>query len=189
MTSIIDITIASIIGGILLLMILTVNANLTDAAAQSSMDYQAQMSAVNVGQLFEYDFYKIGYHATSPKITYADTAAITFKADLQNNGTVNTVSYSAGTISDATATPNPNDFPLYRQVDGAAAGKSYYGLTWLKFTYYDSSGTQLSTPITLTPDLQKIKSIRVQATIQSTFPLDTTFSSAYWERTFFPMNL
>ncbi len=189
MTAILDIILSYIIGGILLLMILTVNANLTNVAFQSSLDYQAETNAMSVGQIFEYDFYKTGYHATSPKITYADTAAITFKADLQNVGTVNTVAYFIGTTADAAATPNPNDFPLYRQVDGASAAKSYYGLTWLKFTYYDSSGTELSTPMTLTSDLEKIKSIRVQATVQSTFPVDSTYSSTYWERTFFPMNL
>jgi hypothetical protein len=188
MTAILDIILSFIIGGILLLTILRVDANLTDTAFQSSLDYSAEESAIGLGQIFEYDFYKIGYHATDPKITYADTARISFKADLENDSDVVAVTYSTGTIADASSTPNPNDFPLYRQVGGSSA-KSYYGLTWLKFTYYDSSGTELSTPMTLTSDLEKIKSIRVQATMQSTFPYDTTYSSAYWERTFFPMNL
>ncbi len=189
MMAMLDIIISFIVGGILLLAILSVNANLTDVGIQSSLDYSAQVGAIDLGQVFEYDLYKIGYHASNPKITFADTVKISYKADFENNGTVDTVTYYAGTTSEASTTPNPRDFPLYRQVNNLPAVKNYYGLTWLRFTYYDSTGAALSTPMSLSADLQRIKSIRVQVTVQSTFPYDTTYSSAYWERTFFPMNL
>lgn len=183
-----DIILSSIIGGSLMLAIFSVGNNLSEVTYQNNFDYSVQLATMDLSQALEYDFNKIGYRAAVPAVTAADSTDITFKSDITNTHTIATIRYYTGTASEVPTTKNPNDVPLYKMVNGSAAVPAYYGLTKLRFAYYDSIGTKFAMPVTA-GNLAHIKSIKVLAIIQTTISFDTTYSTMYWERTFFPKNL
>lgn len=184
-----DLMISAVIGGSLMLSIFALNANLMQVGHETTRDSYAQTELLGFTQLIEYDFNKIGYRATAPKVTKGDSTEIIYKSDDGNNHIINTIRYTVGTVSEASTTPNPRDFPLYKYIQGAQSLKNYYGLTSFRFDYYDSTGRSITMPITTTSELNRIKLIKVRAVIQSFFPVDTTYASCYWERTFVPKNL
>jgi hypothetical protein len=184
-----DLLISSFIGGILLVAVFSLNANLMHTGFETTRDDVSQTQLLGFTQLMEYDFNKIGYRASSPKITIGDSTEIIFKSDIANNHVVHMIRYITGAVTEGVSTQNPNDFPLYRYIDGTKSLQNYYGLTYFRFTYYDSTGTKIGTPVTATNQLNRIKSIKVQAVIQSFYKVDSTYASCYWERTFFPKNI
>jgi hypothetical protein len=183
-----DILLSTIIGSTLMLSIFSVGSNLSDVSYQNNFDYAVQLSALDFSQALGSDFNKIGYRTPKPAITAADTSDITFRSDITNTHTIATIRYYEGSPSEVPQTKNPYDRPLNKQTNAGSIVSNYYGLTMLHFTYYDSAGTQLPTPVAATK-LQYIKSIKVQAILQSTISFDTTYAEQYWERTFFPQNL
>jgi hypothetical protein len=188
MNTMFDILISSIIGGTLMLAIFSVGNTLSDVTYRDNFDYSVQLASIDAAQMIEYDFKKIGYRAPDPSITSADSTDITFKSDITNTHTIATIRYYTGTKAQLSGTSNPNDIPLFKTVNGGAPAASYYGLTKMIFSYYDSLGTKLSTPVSAA-SLLNIRSIKVQATLQSAITIDSTYSTMYWERTFFPKNL
>ncbi len=194
MSVMLDIIGSVIITGILMATVLQVNVNLSTESYSTLLQLNSQLNAVVLAQIIEHDFYRIGYSqsgAISSAITSADSQNITFKADIDNSGTINTVSYALGTTSEAAvaATPNPRDRILRRTVDGGVALGGNLGITSFRLTYYDTLEAIISSP---SSNLSKIKSIKVQITIESPYPVtpgDSTYVGAYWEKLVFPRNL
>jgi len=184
-----DLIISGIIGGSLMLSIFALNGNLMQVGHETIRDSYAETELLGFTQLIEYDFNKIGYRATAPRVTKGDSTEIIYNCDDGNNHIIHSIRYTAGTVSEASATANPRDFPLYKYIGGTQSLKNFYGLTSFRFDYYDSLGSSITMPITATSELNRIKLIKVRAVIQSFFPVDTTYASCYWERTFVPKNL
>jgi hypothetical protein len=184
-----DLIISGVIGGLLMFSIFALNADLMQVGHETTRDGYAQSELLGFTQLIEYDFNKIGYRAGAPRVTKGDSTEIIYKSDDGNNHIIHTIRYTIGTVSEASTTPNPRDFPLYKYIQGVQSLKNYYGLTSFRLDYYDSTGRSITMPITATSELNRIKLIKVRAVIQSFFPVDTTYASCYWERTFVPKNL
>lgn len=184
-----DLIISGVIGGLLMFSIFALNADLMQVGHETTRDGYAQSELLGFTQLIEYDFNKIGYRAGAPRVTKGDSTEIIYKSDDGNNHIIHTIRYTVGTVSEASTTPNPRDFPLYKYIQGVQSLKNYYGLTSFRLDYYDSTGRSITMPITATSELNRIKLIKVRAVIQSFFPVDTTYASCYWERTFVPKNL
>jgi len=181
MSTMLDIVGSFIIGGIVLLSLLTLNARYATSSREKSVDLIVQQNTKVLSDIVEYDFRKIGFRVSSgAKITKADSVNLTFRADIDNNGTVDSVKYYIGTAS---GTPNPNDKYLYRVVNTESPSSAALGLVQLKLTYYDSTGT-------VTTYLNKIRAIKVAMTVQSVYPYSSSsYSSAYWELFIRPKNL
>jgi hypothetical protein len=191
-TTLLDIIGSTIIGGVLLLILLRMNST----AIQNNYDYSGerivQQDLVDVVQLIEYDFRKIGYCRDQTKIAkqsmailQADSTSIKFQTDLQiitsplsdlqyGDGIVDTVRYYLGPTSELTSTPNPNDKILYRVINHNTAKGSNSGVTRFKLTYFDVFGVEIGTatnPLPAAPPLQ-IASIKVEVAVEN--PVATT---------------
>jgi hypothetical protein len=188
MNTMFDIIFSTIIGGALMLSVFSVGNNLSEVSYQNNFNYSVQLAAIDLSQSLEYDFNKIGYRAPKPAITSADSTDLTFKSDITNTHVVATIRYYVGTKAELPGTKNPNDVPLYKVLNSGTPASSNYGVTSLKFFYYDSVGTKIAVPVPA-GNLANIKSIKVQATLQSTIAFDSSYATVYWERTFFPKNL
>jgi hypothetical protein len=155
-STLIDIIGSTIIGGLLLLILIRMNAT----AIQNNYDYSGerivQQNIVDVVSLIEYDFRKIGYCNDWTKIPdeslaiiHADTSSIYFLTDISTTGNpygdgiVDTLKYYLGPTSQLTATPNPNDRILYRVVNNSTAAGSNLGVTQFKLTYFDANGDKI----------------------------------------------
>ncbi|PKL87879.1 MAG: hypothetical protein CVV23_13025 [Ignavibacteriae bacterium HGW-Ignavibacteriae-2] len=185
-STLIDILGSTIIGGILFMILLRMN----DAAVQNTYnnggEYIIQQNLVEVVQLLEYDFRKIGYCKVwsripnpSKAIILADSTSIKFLTDLDNNGYVDTLHYYLGPSSELSATPNPNDRLLYRVVNSESAIGANLGVTQFRLTYFNALGNTINFPITVPGE---IHTMQIDLKVENTSGYNREYSGAFWRQ-------
>lgn len=206
-----DILGSTVVGGFLLIILL----NMNQSAIQNNYDFGGerivQQNLVEVIQLIEYDFRKIGYTASrtnlipqSTAIIHADSSSITFQTDLPvkttpvsdqqyGDGVIDTVKYYLGPTSELTATPNPNDRILYRVVNHDAAKGASLGVTRFKLTYYDVFGNQLGTATNPLPSVAPfgIVSIKIDVAVENPYAYANNYTydkRAMWRQVRFSLH-
>jgi hypothetical protein len=198
-STIIDILGSSLIGGLLLMILLRLN----DAAVENSFinggEYIVQLNLVEIVQLIEHDFRKIGYCADwkqipdpSQAILVADSNGISFLTDIgsasstMGDKTVDTLRYYVGPTSELTMTSNPDDRMLYRVINSRTPVGANLGLTEFKLTYYDVFGDSIGYPIRNTGEINTIQiDIKVESTegfISYADESDTLYSTSFWRQ-------
>jgi hypothetical protein len=122
MAFVLDLIGSVILAGFVMMMGLRLNANLTNSNGSYRADVIVQENLVNLVECIEYDFRKMGYGVQDPTavILRADSNAITFRGDIDDNGIVDTVEWYTGKL--VTSTPNPSDRLLYRRIHPTTAG-------------------------------------------------------------------
>jgi type II secretory pathway component PulJ len=198
--TIIDIIGSFIIFGWLLLMSLRMNTASSENMQTYRGELLVQQNLVEVTQLLEYDFRKIGYCAEpnnfpdpTRAILLADSNQIKFVTDVDfgsgPNGTIDSIHYYLGPTSELDLTINPRDRMLYRVVNAETPRGSNLGITSFNLRYFDSGGLELGAPI-LGNDLQKIQTIQISMTVENvvagelveTAPINQQFASAFWQQ-------
>jgi type II secretory pathway component PulJ len=178
-TTIFDIITSTVIGGMLLLMALRLNAQAIETNAIYQDNLNLQTGLVALVDIVENDFRKIGYCKDWTKISppniaivYADSNSIRFLTDIPSNptdfgdGIVDTIYYYTGV---AGGNPNnPKEKPLYRIVNGNAATGWNLGVTRFSLKYYDALNDTLHFPIT---DPTLIYELEVNISLESPAPL------------------
>ena len=200
MSAMIDIIGATILAGMVMLIIFGVTANLNQTLYTSTFTLNVQTSAVALAREIEYDFTKMGYNidkTTTVVILIADSTRIRFKADILNAGIIDTIGYWTGSLLPLTR--NPRDMVFTRQQKSPLINSSInanLGVTNFSLTYYDSLGTKISTPVVSDSDRRRIKSIKVKLYIESPEPVsksydqsDTSYIGVNWEKLIYPRNL
>ncbi|MCX6640053.1 MAG: hypothetical protein NTW14_06170 [bacterium] len=183
MSSILDLVGSFIIGGLLLMMILSFNANVSEMSTQDQLELIVQQNMTELVSEIEFDFRKIGYRVPNPALAVisADTSGISFRGDIDDDGTVDVLTYQLGTTGEMRGTHNPRDRIIRRTVNGQTTTGSL-GVTGLRLRYYDLGGTA-TTNVTL------IKTIEYRLSLESPFPIDTTYARATWNGIIRPKNL
>jgi hypothetical protein len=184
-----DIIGSIIIGGIILLMLLSFNSSVMEGSAIQTFNTIVQSNMTSVTDLIEYDFRKMGYRVGSvfdSAIVYADSAKIVMKGDIDNNGTVEKVTYYLD-VAATSGHVNPRSRILYRQVNGGAAQRINLGITRFRMKYYDVNDALIAQNPVQNPS--RIRAIRLAINMESTSPYDTTYAGSTWERTITPKNL
>jgi hypothetical protein len=195
-----DIITSTVIGGMLLLMALRLNAQAIETNAIYQDNLNLQTGLVALVDIVENDFRKIGYCKDWTKISppniaivYADSNSIKFLTDIPSSptdfgdGIVDTIYYYTGSTGG-----NPNNLkekPLYRVVNGNAATGWNLGVTRFALRYYDALNDTLHFPIT---DPTLIYELEVNISLESPAPLtkisyhDTTAAKedfkVYWKQ-------
>lgn len=183
MSAVLDMVGSFIIGGLLLLMILSVNANFNITSTEDRLELIVQENLTEIVEVLEYDFRKIGYGVTSAftAITSIDTSAIAFWSDLDNDGTIDQVTYSLSLPNAVPGTMNPRDRILHRTVNGQTISSSL-GITSIQMSYFDESGVVTTNP-------QMVRSIEYSITVESTIPIDSVYARSAWTGQVSPKNL
>jgi type II secretory pathway component PulJ len=185
-STLIDILGSTIIGGMLIMILFRLN----DAAVQNTYNYGAdlivQQSLVEVVQLLEYDFKKIGYCRNWTKIAnptnaiiVADSNRIKFITDLNNESNVDTLYYYVGPTDSLTSTPNPSDRMLFRVENHRTPKSANLGITNFKLVYYDALNNKLTTPVA---DPSRIQTIQLDLTIESSYSYANDYSKVFWRQ-------
>jgi hypothetical protein len=178
-STIFDIVTSTVIGGLLLLMSLRLNAQAIETNAIYQGNLNLQQGLVALVDIVEYDFRKIGYCRDFTKISppniavvSADSTSIKFLTDIPSNpndigdGIVDTVFYSLGT-----AAVNPNNLrerQLYRVVNGQVSTGWNLGVTRFSLKYFDALGDTLASPVA---DPKLIYTLEVNLSLESPAPL------------------
>lgn len=171
MAFLLDVIASSFIGGFIILMLLSLNIQLSDSSRESFENTHLQSSVITISEVIEYDFYKIGYNVDSNFVLLADSTRLRFCADIADSNNVDTIYYYTGTTNEASFSENPNDFPLYRVKNGIV--NRLATVSEFKLTFLDSTSSQIL-PATLFSSQvarNQIKSIQVNFLIQSFVPL------------------
>lgn len=192
MSSLIDMVGAAILFGVLLLTVVRVQGNLSTTQYQNTFNLSTEMEAVQIALILEHDFTKAGYGVTGKKVYSADTSSISFVGAFTYGGAVDSIAYYRGTNDSSTT--NPYDFRFIRYSRSGGLQSQRLGMTSLAFSYFDTTNTKMSTPVTGS-NLAAIRSIDVKFRVESLEPVidpirgDTTYYSVTWEKLIYPRNL
>lgn len=180
---------ASIIGGIIMLIGFVLNMQISDSSREIFQSTNNQRNAITAAQVIEYDLYKAGYGITGEKVLQADSNAVKFKSDIDNNGTIDTIYYYIGATSSMTSTTNPNDKQLYRKINNQSANLVSI-ITRFNLVYYDSTGNQLSYP-SLSSSIHRaeIRGIRTYVKTELPDAINNHYNPMEWREMIRPRNL
>ena len=164
---------------------------LNGTAAQNvylnSGEVVCQQNLVGQAQILETDFRRIGYCSDytniqdpTKAIISADTASITFAADINSDGKMDTIYYYLGPASQLNATADPRDKILYRVVNGVTPSGSDAGITRFYLVYFNQTGDTIHCPVSAT-NLPLITDIELNLNVENT-SIDSSQIYAYWRQ-------
>jgi hypothetical protein len=182
MNIILDILGASLIGGLVILLVVNLNAYSTETKFASDSDLRLQQDAKTIAEIINDDLRKIGYKYDHTAITESDSQRISFLGDIDNDGTMDQVTYYLGSKDESSSTPNPDDRVLYRIVNGDTIGGPTLGLTNIKFSYLDAHEQA-------TVNADSICYIRAEIWVETILPIRGEYPFTYWEMTINPRNI
>jgi len=189
MGSLIDILGSFAIGGMVVLMIISFNMKMQEDSRENFSNQNVQGNMASSAEVLNYYFYKIGYKAPGEKILTADSSAIKFAADINNDGTPDTTRFYLGTKSEMAFTENPDDMKLYRQ-DNSAAPVLADIITQFKLTYYDSLNSEINySDLGNSSGRSKIRGIKINLKIESQDKSGNYFPEVEWQKLIRPKNL
>src|SRR6266849_2804324 len=144
MNTMIDLIGASLLAGLILLLVIQLNSSMTNKNMQTTFDAITQSNSKTIADMINYDFYKIGYHDSlndpNPVIELADTDHIRFRADIEKGGRIDTVEYFTTGTTYSVPGSSIKFKKLYRAINDTIQPGASLGLTWFKFSYYDVWG-------------------------------------------------
>ncbi len=193
MSVMMDIVGAFVVVGMLILTMLNVDVKLSDANYKSLTELKTQEELIQLGRILEFDLYKAGYQRPRPgAIQIAESGCIKFRTNLYDvPGGKDSIEYDLGGYVGATT--NPADRLLVR-FENTTKVYINYSVTQFVLSYYNEKDSLLTAPVTGSW-LDSIKAIRVQLTLQSPEPFDTTreggypYISATYKKLIYPRNL
>jgi hypothetical protein len=184
----IDIVGSTIIGGIVMLLLFGVNAQISSTSANTIRSTYASRNIIDAAYIIEHDFYKIGYRVNTNIITVAEENKIEFKADLDNDSIPDVVTLYLGTIQEASGTYNPKDRPLYRKINTNSQTVSF--VREFKVSYLDSIGNEINYSLLTNQTVRdQIYGFEVYIKIESDEPIDGIYPFIEWKRTIIPKNM
>ncbi len=190
MNHIIGLVISILLFGFFILVALSFNTNVTTATYQSTLVNNTQQSIVDLAEIINFDFSKIGFRKPAPKFKAGALSSTScyWYSDFDNDGDMDSVYYFIENRE--TQGPNPNIQYLYRRINNEKAIKIGLGIVSFNMIYYDSSRTQINySQLSDISGVNKIRGIKVQLTLESQYKINNEYSSTYWEKTFVPKSL
>ena len=185
-STLLDIIGSFIIGGFLLLIIWRLHESATENTYVNAGELTVQTNLVEVVQLLEYDFRKIGYCEDWTKIPdptkaiiVAKPDSISFLTDTNRDGNVDTLNYYLGPTSELSMTENPRDRMLYRVINNNAPAGSNLGITEFKLIYFDALGDTIHQPINIPGE---INTMQINIKVENVAAYDTMYSNAFWRQ-------
>lgn len=203
----IGLTTSFIIGGILLMSLLSMNMSLSNSSTELTMTQVTRERASGIKELLNHDLLKIGYNRTektSPMLVAADNNMIQFHSNIDNStdGSVELVTWEY-TSTSVDHTKNPNDYVLMRTVKHLDTGSEEQipiksGVTTFNIKYLAEYGDPISnhmaTPLSST-QMQNVKQLYIKMELQSGQKIfqykgaSGRYVRTIWEKRYSPSNL
>jgi hypothetical protein len=192
MAAILDIIISFMIGGILLMIILTANDIAAENHAVYNGDMLVQEMLISTAGVLEGELRNMGFGVDQMTVTIlsADSNSIVFLSDLDRSDlAIDTVWYFTGPTSELSATQNEGDRLLHRVVNGGTPS-AIGSVTVFDLNFITQGGEILDRPV-LPTELSEIYTVEVTMEVQNPYaplnPLgdnpDALFSSSLWQQT------
>lgn len=195
MAEIMDYVNAVLIGGMLMLNVLSANEVATETHSTFNGDVLVQEMLITTAQYVEGEFRNIGFGVPELETATlsAGSSSISFLIDLdRDGGTLDTVRYWLGDSTDLARTMNPHDRYLQRSANGGAP-TAVGVVTQFRLRYLTGSGELLSTPVDA-GRLSEVRQIEITMEVQNPYALQSNttslaesqtgmFSSSVWQQT------
>lgn len=183
-TTIIDILGATIIGGIVLMNLLIMNQNVVQAESMYGHDKNLQIDVVILATIMDRDFGLMGYCGDFTKmdttsILYGDSVSVRFLADVDNNGSFDTLYYFTSDTATLSHTPNPRDRILYRQLNSNPPFVVANNITEFNLKYYYTFSNEQPIPINLDVIVNYVK---ISFKVEDPFAYSEEYTEALWRR-------
>lgn len=191
-----------IIAGFLMILIITVSINTSNSSSEMTLYQNQKVKTSDVIEVITYDIPKIGYNLDvlpDTLLRSVSSSHIEFYSNIDNsaNKSLELIRWEFSSDS-VTNTPNPNDFFLYRTINGVRSSIAA-GITSFTINYFDELGsnTPLTVPIsaaTNKADIDAIIQLEIVMISSSAAPVNNgSGSSRYietsWSKRFSPVNL
>ncbi len=166
-----------IIGGLVLLMILSFTFYFMNASRSAVIAEAQQTTAAELGRVIEHDFSKMGYRVMSgDKISSLSSNSISFRADLNNDSSVDSIRYYVQ--------GSGSSKKLVRRVNDGNVKEYSLDIADFSVAAFDSVGNTTTNP-------QNVNQLQVQMRFSKEFRYTDKVDSlgAYWIRRFAPKNL
>jgi hypothetical protein len=184
MSSHLDIIGSVIIAGMIILNFALFMGERTESQIESTNKITAQTDMSDMTATLRFDLRKVGFGCDSNAILRAEPNCFVFRADLDNDGKLDTVGYFFGAAN--TLINEKSDALLYRIVNGRKQRGQDLGLTNFQFLYFTSSNYGA---FTQTTSLKSIQAIGVSLRMRSNMKVDGNYQYATNEFTITPQNL
>jgi hypothetical protein len=196
MAIMLDILMALVIGGMLLMSIISGGFTVNENAATLAGDVGVQQILISNAQLVEGEFRNMGMGVAEESTTVlaALDTAIQFLSDQNRDGSPERIRYWLGPVSELSATQNDSDRLLHRQVDAGAA-MAVGTVTKFRLRYFSQGLLDTLIPPIPAADLSMIRVVEITMEVQNPYaqyrdPRDVQtgqrnalYSSSYWRQT------
>lgn len=170
-----------VIGSVLMLSLVKVNMSLVKNSMDSMNDQVAKVNISNVTTVIDHDFRKIGYGIAGTSLQEATAKKIRFQGDLNDDGTLEQVTWEYDQSQEVSETKNPKDYLLIRTVDGNST-EIKQGVIKFELSYYNEYNQ-------LTTILDEVRKIKIQMVCESSEPVGDKYMKSGWEKTFMPLSI
>lgn len=196
MSTIFDIIMSVLLGGILLLVVVSANDLTAETSYMATGDLFVQQTLVSIVQIVEGEIRNMGYNVsdTLATVVVAQDTAIGFLEDIDLNGIIDTVRYFTGPVGELTRTQNDSDRFLYRQVNSAS--KNAVGVvTRFHLRYFSQEEADTLVPPIPSTDMSAIKIVEITLEVQNPYAeyrhqsqvqpgeRNALYSSSMWRQT------
>jgi len=170
-----------LIGGILLLSILRLDASVHSRSDRSTLDLMAKTNTETIADVISYDLRNAGYRVGGNVFSTIESQTLTFYGDINFDGVTDEVTWMYKSNDDVNSTQNPNDHYLYRIVNSDTLDFSMVA-THFALSYFDADGHITNNP-------EHVTGIKVELVCQSPQASDDDYPASAWEKTIYPINL
>ena len=185
-STILDVLGATIIGGLLLMILLRLNGSVIENTMIYGNDRILQRTLAETAVVVEEDLRRMGYCADPFKLTdemsrviSADSSYISFYTDVDKDGNLDSLAYFISDTSALSNTANPRDRILYRQINNQLPFIVNTNIVQFKLTYYDALGYELFTPVA---SPSRITHLEISFKVEDPEAYDQLYSEAYWQQ-------
>ncbi len=186
-STLLDILGSMFIGGVLLLTLNQVNQNTVTNAQFYSGDMLMQRDLLQIVEIVESDFKRIGYTANpaliptpTDAILAADSSSFRFKGDVNADGNLDSLEYYLGSTYELRETQNPRDRFLYRKWNTDNPMR-IARVTQFLLKYYNALGDSIDLPI-LPTETGEISLIQISVQIESPEEINSEYAKVYWRQ-------
>ncbi|HKK25766.1 MAG TPA: hypothetical protein VJ941_09070 [Gracilimonas sp.] len=190
--------ISYVIAGFLMIMIFTINYNVGFSNQEVTTTLIKETHTQAVKQILTNDIPKIGYQqggVITNTFIKATDIELSYRSDLDNDGSVETITWTYDPDTTPAHANNPHVNTLIRTVDGVDTDITL-GITDFQIRYYNQYGSTspMSTPVS-SSDFEDIVQIEIEFEMQNDYSLNYRASdpdryiTTNWQKRFSPVNL